>query len=331
MIIVGAGVIGLSCAWRLSQRGVRVRVFDRREAGREASWAAAGMLAPSGEYEQETEAARLAVRSLAAFPSFVAEVAGESGRRIDLRFCGAVEVAFDDAEASALQRRAGARALWGIESEEARWEAMAAARFYPGDGMVDPRELTAALRRACVLAGVVFHECEKVVRVSKEGEVVTERETYRDDAVLMAAGAWTFALLPDGVAAPRVYPVRGHMLAFNMAPGTLGPILRNAHTYLLQRANGTLVVGATSECAGFHAGLNEAALEELRGRAERLLPALTGLNPTARWNGFRPGIDADAPLIGHLGGKLWGAFGHYRNGILMAPETARMVVDMLGA
>src|SRR5271168_73926 len=99
MIVAGAGIIGLSCAWRLAQKGIPVTIFDAREAGAEASWAGAGMLSPGGEVSEDSRLARMALESLAQYPGFVKELEEDSGLSIDYRRCGAVERAFTEQEA----------------------------------------------------------------------------------------------------------------------------------------------------------------------------------------------------------------------------------------
>ncbi|MES1260759.1 MAG: glycine oxidase ThiO [Acidobacteriota bacterium] len=328
MIVVGAGIIGLSCAWRLARQGHEVRVFDAQQAAREASWAGAGMLAPGGELDRASPVADLCLRSLRAWPEFAAALEQEAGAPIDFRRSGAIEVAFDEAEAGILNEKAAAQAELGIRSEPAThlgWPA----RFYPDDAVVDPRDVTAALLTACRRRGVRLHEHEPVLAVAPDGKsVFTAQGEYSDTGVLIAAGAWSSGLLPG---LPRTIPVRGHLISWTLAPGVLEPILRHGHTYLLQRRSGVLIAGASMERVGYDRALDEAAVERIRKNAARLLPALGALPPDDRWIGFRPGIEGEVPAIGQIAGTaIWTAFGHFRNGILMAPETALRIASMPG-
>lgn len=315
----------MSCAWRLSRKGTAVTVFDAGEAAREASWAGAGMLAPGGEFEQASPLSEAALLSLAEYPEFVGELESETGIAIDFRRCGAVEVAFTDAEAEALHRKGGRQATMGIHSEQCVQDGREA-RCYPGDSVVDPRDVTRALLAACRSRGVEIYEHEPVLAVAESGESVrTVKQTYSAEGVIIAAGAWSSALMPG---LPRSIPVRGHLISWSLAPGALGPILRHGHTYLLQRANGTLIGGATSERVGFERAIDQTAVADLQFRAGELWPALKSLAPSDSWNGFRPGIEAEGPAVGRIGGsRVWAAFGHYRNGILLAPDTSRRIVE----
>jgi glycine oxidase len=308
MIVAGGGIIGLSCAWRLAQRGVRVTVFDAREIGAEASWAGAGMLSPGGEAEGDSPFARMALASLAQYAGFVEELQSASEISIDFRRCGAMEFAFSDMEAAALDRRAVGQAAVGIHSEAMN----SGCRFYPDDALVDPRDVVSALRIACVREGVTFREHEPVREITGE--------------VLIAAGPWSSALLPATL--PCSVPVRGHLLAFDGSGIRLDHMLRHGHTYIVQRARtGRIIAGSSTEHVGFDRRIEEVIIRDIHRRAARLLPALADLKPSECWNGFRPALaEGTGPLVGRVEGTdIWTAYGHYRNGILLAPETARII------
>ena len=154
------------------------------------------------------------------------------------------------------------------------------------------------------------------------------RETYDDQGVLIAAGAWSSSLRTH---LPVTTPVRGHLIAYNTGRamlGSIGSILRHAGTYLLQRRDGPLVAGASTEYVGFDRAIDQEAVDEIHSRASRVLPALAASAPAECWNGFRPRIEGGIPAVGRLQGtRIWTAFGHYRNGILLAPETARIIAE----
>jgi len=329
MIVVGAGIIGLACAWRLARCKIKVIVFDQGEAGGEASWAGAGMLAPGGEMDEASPLTQMAMCALAMYPAFVESLCAASGVAIDYQRCGAIEVARSDAEAEALKQRAARQAALGIRSERASHTA-GVALFYPDDALVNPRDIMAALRIACARSGVVIREREPVAEIFRDGTGVrTSAGVYRDDGVLLAAGAWSSDLIPD-FAVTKTKPVRGHLIAYRAEAGMLRTILRGGHTYLLQRDTGTLIAGTSTEHVGFDRTIDENIVEDIRERASSLMPALAGLDPVERWNGFRPGIEGGVPMIGKLENtRIWTAFGHYRNGILLAPDTARRIEELV--
>src|SRR5580658_5781648 len=169
MIVAGAGIIGLSCAWRLARCKIPVTVFDAREAGGEASWAGAGMLAPGGEMGQASPLAEMALRSLEMYPDFVESLREASGVPIDYQRCGAVELALSDREAEELEQRAARQCTIGIRSESTRHQGSVAARFYPDDALVNPRDIMAALRIACLRNGVAIHEREPIIEILADG------------------------------------------------------------------------------------------------------------------------------------------------------------------
>lgn len=327
MIIVGAGIIGLSCAWRLAQRGVSVTVFDAREAARESSWAGAGMLAPGGEFQLPSPVLTAALASLRAYPDFVQELEEESGGSIDFRVSGAIEVALNDADFQALDEKSRLQAELGIDSQACSHLGHPA-RFYPADAVVAPRDVTEALMTACRRRGVRILEHEPVLSIAADGKSIrTSKGEYASEGVIVAAGAWSSALLPG--LTTQTMPVRGHLIAWSLTPGLLQPILRRGHTYLLQRRTGILIAGASTEHVGFDRTLDAQAVADIQVRAAALLPELAGQVPGGSWNGFRPGTTAAGPAIGNIPGtSIWTAFGHYRNGILLAPETARQIAAM---
>jgi glycine oxidase len=266
MIIVGAGIIGLSCAWRLAQRGINVQIFDAKKAASDASWAAAGMLSPESEGVGE-----LGMRSAKAWPAFAAELEREAGIDIDYVPFGA-------------------------------------------EAIVDPRAVTRALLTVCRKLGVELHENEPVMKI---GNAPT----------LIAAGARSSELYPG---LPKTFPVRGQLLGWRLEPGALRGILHEGHTYVFQRSSGLVVAGSTTEHVGWDDRVNPAAIADVHSRAAKLFPRLANLEPDEKWIGFRPGIEADGPMIGQIPGtNVWAAFGHYRNGILLAPETARIIAEQI--
>lgn len=258
------------------------------------------------------------------YPEFVRELEEESGLAVEYRQCGAIEVAVDETGVDGLMQKAARQAAIGIVSEPCRYRDQEA-RYYPGDAVVDPRTVTKALLAVCRRRGIALHEHEPVIAVLADGlGIRTAEAEYRSDRVLIAAGAWSSSLLPG---LPRAFPVRGHLLRFDMERGLLPTIVRSGHTYLLQRASGALIAGSSMEDAGFDRTVDGAIAADIHRRAARLLPELAGAKPTDCWNGFRPGTDA-GPALGRFGATaIWTAYGHFRNGILLAPDTAHTIAE----
>ncbi len=165
-----------------------------------------------------------------------------------------------------------------------------------------------------------------VTELIQDGKGVrTNRGEYPDDSVLIAAGAWSSGLRPG---LPVAMPVRGHLISYRPERALISSILRHGHTYLLQRRDTELIAGSSTEYVGFDRAIDEQTVGDIHSRAAQLLPDLAALTPADRWNGFRPGIEGGCPVVGRIEGtNIWTAYGHYRNGILLAPETARMIAE----
>jgi glycine/D-amino acid oxidase-like deaminating enzyme len=215
-----------------------------------------------------------------------------------------------------------------------RKEDLAGGYFYPGDAFVNPREVMAALRIGCARAGVRLLEETEVTAIdvadSGVGPAVFVNGVIRD-AVVIAGGAWSGALPVRGVPAlPLSEPVRGHLLGYRQPKQICNTILRHGHTYLLQRSNGLCVVGASVERVGFDRGLDAAAVAKLEKAAGFVMPHLSETSPEEVWNGFRPGSDGLQMGAWH-GSRVYLAYGHYRNGILLAPVTAKIIAAEISA
>lgn len=355
--MIGGGIIGLSTAWRLKQRGLSVAVMDAGAMASEASMAAAGMLAPGGEAHGASTWAQSAIDARKLYAEFVAELKGASGLEIDFRECGALEIASTESVWADLERFRPAQQSLGIEVREiSETDARSLvpllhpgsirALYYPGDAIVNPIEVCTALQAVLRRDGVALLAGNRVEAVEADGDGYRiQSETVPPggaslwaESVVLAAGAWSSQIaLPDRVTlrSPRrqALPVRGHLVECQRAPGTIGPIVRENHLYILQRGNGDVLAGSTEERVGFDRAVNPAAVENILERTSRLLPSLfdPALESSA-WLGFRPGIEGEGPELRQLSGeRIWLAYGHYRNGILLAPHTAAFLANEISA
>lgn len=332
VIIIGGGIIGGSIAWRLAQAGAQVTLVEAGALGGEASWAGAGMLAPGGEFVTRSRWAGFALESMALYPAFVEELRSETCVEIDYRRCGAIEIARTDVEWQDLLARRAAQSELGI-----RAEVTDDGLFYPDDALVDPRDVTRALRCACEKRGVRIHERTRVLAVRAAAERVdieTSGGVLTGSAAVLAAGAWSGQIPVFGegrpLAIPASFPVRGHLLGYALEPGSLGPILRQGHTYVMQRSSGFTIAGTSSEQVGFNRDPDPEIVAAIRARAGELEPRLLSAREPIAWLGFRPATEGFEPVIGRLADTcLWLAYGHYRNGILLAPATAARVAGEL--
>ena len=333
--VVGTGIIALTAAIEIADRGLSVRLVGTTHSGN-ASSAAGGMLAPSVARESGS-AHTFALASRDRYPGFVAALAERAGRHIPLNTAGILEVAADLSEASELQYSIERTSSWltatELTLEEPALDGSAGAVFHPLDGSVEPLPLLDAL--SAVVAkhdGIMTarEDCRELHATDLGCSVHTDMESrFASDYVVLAAGAWTplIAGAGDGVAAVR--PLRGQMIAFHGTP--VRHVTCGAGGYLIPRTDGYTVAGGTMEHAGFESVTTVEAIELIRSRAARLCPALSGAAVHSSWAGLRPATPDLLPIIGAdpERPRVIYACGHSRNGILLAPLTAEVVADLV--
>jgi glycine oxidase len=353
LVVVGAGIVGLSCAWRAAQAGKSVLVVERDAPGAGASGVAAGMLAPVTEVDFGEEALlALNLESRALWPGFAAELEERSGMPTGYAETGALVVAADRDDAEELRRLHAFQRQLGLESE---WLTPRAARsleprlspriagaiLAPHDGHADPRAVVTALEAALSAAGGELQTSTEVTSLRSAEGAVTGVHTAGGRAVsartvLAAAGAWsTQGGLGAGIEAPAVRPVKGQLLELRVRrgpPPLAGRVIRTPRCYVVPRSDGRVVVGATTEEQGFDTTVTADGAFRLLEAAYEVLPDVGELELVAARAGLRPVTPDNAPVIGASGpdGLMW-ATGHGRNGVLLAPLTARRVVDALRA
>ncbi len=344
-VVIGAGLIGLASAWRARQRGLSVLVVDRADApGEGASRVAAGMLAPVMEADFGEE--RLVRVNLAArerWPAFAAELEEQTGLPTGYRDGGALIVAADRDDAEALRRLHAFHESLGLESE---WLAPGRCRrlepglspriaggiLAHGDGQADPRATVRALAEVVeeIELGVeveeIEHERGRVTGVRTAAGVV------ECGAVVVAAGAWSPALAPDG-SGPPVRPVKGQILELRVRGAMNEPITRVVRTprcYLVARGDGRVVLGATMEEQGFDTAVTADGVYRLLEAAWEVVPEVGELELVEAGAGLRPGTPDNAAVVGpgELDGLVW-ATGHWRNGVLHAPLAGETVAGLL--
>lgn len=351
VIVVGGGAIGLSIAWRTQAAGLSTCVVDDAP-GRGSSWAAAGMLAPVTEaHYGEERLLRLNLASAERYEGFARELSELTGTDVGYRRTGTLSVARDRDDQEALDELFRYRRVLGLECERLRGRecrrlepalapTVRGGILVAGDHQVDNRALVTALLRACERAGVILlrdRAVELIVEHDRVGGVRLRRDALACPTVVLSGGAWSAQLsgLPPRVA-PPVRPVKGQLLHLRGPagaggePALLSRNLRGLDVYLVPRADGRLVVGATVEEQGFDDRVTAGAVLELLRDAYELLPGVAELELTETVCGLRPGSRDNAPLLGasDLEGLVL-ATGHYRNGILLTPITADTIAELL--
>jgi glycine oxidase len=316
-VIVGGGIIGLAAAWRATQRGLRVCVLEREQPGCGATRAAAGVLAPDPETPGFTA---LAFRSAELWPAFAEELRDSTGIDPGYTRCGSLALSFDGS------RDASIGGEW-LEAEACRAlepgiaEDCVGAVLLADDAQVDPRRVTAGL---VAMLGDAVRAGTDVVELDPTGVVLADGSRVEAERVVLAAGAWSARRLAKRL---PIVPIKGQTLRLR-GPLPATRVIRSEHVYVVPRASGETVIGATIEDVGFDTDVTEEATETLMRQAIRAVPAVAGLELVEAVASLRPATPDESPLIGEWEGLLV-AGGHYRNGILLAPITAEAVAAFL--
>jgi glycine oxidase len=341
--IVGGGLVGCALAAEIARRGRRVVVLERSEPGAEASGAAAGMLSPQADAVSPDAFFELALESRELYPDWSRGLAEETGIDPGYRRTGLLHVRFGAEPSGAPDPRAWQRAaglavlseppaplgerLASRLSPELRGEV-----FFPDEGVVDPRALTRAVRRSAELRGAEIRVGVSVTGFRIEGGVCrgvdTDGNAVEADATVDAAGAW--AALGGALPLPLpVAPVRGQIVELRLRR-PLETIVSSDDVYLVPRADGGVLIGSTLEHVGFLKAVTAEAVARLIGAAIRIVPEVREARFVTAWSGLRPGTPDGWPVLGKSPIRgLFFATGHYRNGILLAPITARLIAGLI--
>ena len=346
-IVIGGGIIGCSVAWRLAGEGVATTVLERGRMGQEASWAAAGMIAPQAEADGPGPFFDFCMKARDAFDGIVDRLVRDGGVDPEYDRAGILYVALDTDERAQLERRAIWQRSVGAPLEELsgaearRVEPMLSteavyAIHMPTNRRTDNRKLTQAYAAAARKAGAEFVEGARVEALALRGEratgVLMDGGSVREaDVVVNAAGAWAGEI--RGLEADRVklHPVRGQIVCFEVAPGTIGPALFSLRGYVVPRRDGRLLAGSTMEEAGYNKSVTLAGLDKIARGAAAIVPTLGAAAFREAWAGLRPATRDLLPVLGFspsVSNVLWAA-GHFRSGILLSAITGEIIADLV--
>ncbi|MGE0049462.1 MAG: glycine oxidase ThiO [Acidithiobacillus sp.] len=341
VLIIGAGVIGLSAALRLAQTGKKVTILDRGALGREASWAGGGILSPLHAWRYLPPLLRLAEEGMRRYEDFANEIQDASGIDPEWRMSGMWVL---DSEEAPLPRDVLAwGAAWGRNWQwhtATQMQHLApmlradAALFCPEVAQIrNPRLLSGLLRYVTAL-GVHTQDYTEVTEIRKEGAqwaVLAGNLRYYADRIIVSAGSWTGRILAQqGISLP-ITPVRGQMLLLQGQKNALPQIVLEGAHYLVQRQDGQLLVGSTTEDVGFDKSFTPEAAQELLAFAHRVFPVSRAYPVTQQWSGLRPGSPNNIPFISKVPGQdgLFIASGHFRYGLTTAPITAELLTELV--
>lgn len=325
-LIIGAGVAGLSTAYELSLSGASVSLIDRGSAGRESSWAGAGILSALLPWEYAPAVSRLTSFGGQLYPQWIAALEQASGCETEYAVSGMqVLPPFDAAAALGWCADNGVRAE--ITARKNLW--------LPDIAQVRPPRLIAALKSTLLNRGVKILEGVEASRLEiAQGRVtglITETGKLTASQYVLTSGAWVNNLLNNNDIYSDLRPVRGQMLLFTAEPGLLDKIIYRDGNYVVPRRDGHILVGSTLEETGFDNRISDAAKQELHAAGAAMMPALAALQPVAHWAGLRPGSKDNIPVIDrHV--EWENCFinaGHFRYGLTMAPAAARLLACLI--
>ncbi len=349
-IIVGGGVVGLSIAWELAQRGRKVAVLESEKIGKGASWAGAGIL-PAVEKQATTDPyEQLRALSHNLHPIWAERLCRETGLDTGYARCGGIYLATSPGEAATL----AANRLWWREHgiEHHAWDHAELARQEPALVAIQPTEIQAAwflpdecqirnprhlqaLALVCRKLGVDLIESTRVERIeplaNQRIAIHTRRATLSAQQVCICSGAWARETLEQLGIRSGIMPVRGQMVLYNCDRPVISHIVNEGHRYLVPRRDGRLLAGSIEEEVGYAIQTTEAGLAHIRGWAERVLPAIKNCPIEKSWAGLRPGSFDGWPYVGRVPGfeNLFLAAGHFRSGLHLSCATAVVMANTM--
>lgn len=341
--IIGGGIIGCAVARTLARRGADVTVFEARAIGGGATQASAGVLAPYVEAHEAGPLQDLTVRSLRLYDAFVGTVAAESDMAVDYARCGSLEIALDPDEAVRLRQlasRAAGEDLTWLDASAVRDMEPALSGLVLGGvlarahGYVSAPQLTAALAASARAAGAAFLPVRaSAVQLGGRGVSVTlEGSAARTfERIVIAAGSWASAVEVEGLARSPIVPVKGELLRLRWRGAPIRRILWSSRCYIVPQGDGTLLVGATMEDAGFDDRPTAVGVQGLLAAAMVLLPGAGRAEFLEARAGLRPASPDGLPVVGRssTSGAVLYALGHFRNGVMLAPLTAALLENVL--
>ncbi|RLL50529.1 glycine oxidase ThiO [Mariprofundus sp. EBB-1] len=348
VVVIGGGVIGCLTALYLHELGANPIVLEKGVAGRESSWAGAGILCPIHPWLYPDSFTHLIDASLAMYPAMDAMLHEKTGMSMQWLKSGLLIPLFDD---DRVHHRDDAlkwshRFDWHVEELDAGQTQMHVptisdkvngSLLWPDVGQVRNPRLLASVSKALELANIPVRQHAEVVGLGENGQgeinavTLASGEQVEADAVLLAAGSWSGELAKQiGLALP-VEPVKGQIVLLKGEPGKVQHIIKHDDVYLVPRSDGHILVGASMERVGFEQGTTKAVIDALLEATYRITPGLKSAEVVNQWMGFRPGSPDGMPYLGPVEGRkgLWVACGHYRNGVALAPGTADLMSRMI--
>jgi glycine oxidase len=340
VLIIGGGVIGLSIARSLQKKGIKnITILERGEVGKEASYAAAGMLAPNAETEKVDDFFHFCSESLSMYSQFSDELFDETVVDIELDKSGTLFLTFNENDSAQINQRFIWQTENGLKVEKLSAQEIRQIEpfvspdvheglFFANDWQVENRKLIVALQRFCELNNVEIVENAEVINLSKNSAKTIDKN-YEFDVVIIANGAWLSLIKTADFALPNVRPIRGQMVSFKTAKRLFSKVIYSTRGYIVPRKDGKIIAGASVEDVGFDNQTTDFEIEKLMENSIEISPSLGNLNVSEKWAGLRPCSPDNLPILGEISSNIFIANAHFRNGILLAPKTAEVVAEAI--
>jgi glycine oxidase len=340
VLIIGGGVIGLSIARSLQKKGIKnITILERGEIGKEASYSAAGMLAPHAEAEKLDDFYSFCSESLSIYSQFSNELFDETRVDIELDKNGTLFLAFTENDSAEMTKRFIWQTENGLKVEKLSAQEIRKIEpfvspdvreglFFSNDWQVENRKLMTALKRFCELNNIEIVENAEVVNLSKNFAETIDKK-YDFDIVIVANGAWLSLIKSVDFALPNVRPIRGQMVSFKTAKRLFSKVIYSPRGYLVPRKDGKIIAGASVEDVGFDNQTTDFEVEKLLENSIEISPSLGNLSISEKWSGLRPCSPDNLPILGEISSNIFIANAHFRNGILLAPKTAEVIAESI--
>ncbi|MFC3883837.1 glycine oxidase ThiO [Bacillus songklensis] len=347
VIVVGGGVIGCSIAYQLAKNGVKVMVLERNKIGSEASSAAAGILGAQAEIDEEGPLLEFALQSRSQFSELVEELKEETGIDVELIQKGVLKPARSQQEAVLLREKVKQHQRWdrdvtwltqqeAVEQEERLSPFLAGAMYIPNDGQLNPAKLTEALALAASYHGAIINEyCDVRSLIYVENQikgVITANQVIHSDKVIVTTGSWAKQLMGGLLPKCNVYPVKGECISVTTRKKVIEcTIFLDEGFYLVPKTGGRIVIGATKIPHSFNKDVSVHGVMHLLQKAKEIVPSIGEAVFERHWAGLRPQTADGLPYLGKHEEyeRLYMAFGHYRNGILLSAATGIFMADLI--
>lgn len=341
VIIIGGGIVGLLSAWVLAQAQCKVTIIEKNAGAVESSWAGGGIVSPMYPWRYSPAVTALAQLAQAEYPHVAQQLLATTGIDIELNSCGMLMLEAEDTRDALVWGQQYQQQIMPLSTTEILSLSPLLADFKKGlwlphiANVRNPR-LLKALMQALIYLGVRHISHTEIVRWHQENGRLMAVETsaglkHSADAFVVTAGAWTGQLLVSlGITIP-VKPIKGQMLLYKLPEQVLQQIVLHQGHYLIPRQDGHLLCGSTLEDTGFEKQTTNDALALLTQSAERIMPLLCQYQPIKQWAGLRPASPNGIPYIGRVPQltNLWVNAGQFRNGLVLAPASARLLADLM--